>query len=571
LAVSIDDLPDDLELLKKRVVELAAQKDELAAQKDELAAQKDELAAQKDELAVQKDELTCDNRNLEARNAFLEMKLAELLRRRVSQQQEQADDGQRLFGFVHEFADQTGRQLDEAQAKADDEHAEPSNSGRRTGRQRGRRKIPEDLLRVRTVYTLDEDVRRCACNKPMPKIGEVTSEELVRLDMLFVHQLVREKYACKKCEEGVLTAPGPERVLPKSMAGPSLLAWVVNAKFGDHLPYYRLERILEREGAAVSRATLCNWMRGCTELLQPIANEILRQILAGDYVQTDDTSKRIQRGKQGASRFGHVWVYTTPDGKVYYDFTETRERHGPLRVLGDFSGYVQADAYSGYDELFRRGKAVEVGCWAHAKRKFSDAREIDPRVAGKALAAIKRLYDIEREAKRRGLAPKERKALRQKRAPPILGPLREWLQAEAPRVLQRSDIAQAIGYVVNQWDALNRYLEDGRIEIDNNRAERMVKPIAIGRKNDLFVFTEETGQKATVLMSLVESCKAIGVDPRVYLNDVLQALRHDPTADVTTLTPQAWRQQRDENELRQRHRQGTEALLPALAAAVANR
>jgi transposase len=564
LAVSIDDLPDDLELLKKRVVELAAQKDELAAQKDELAAQKDELA-------VQKDELTCDNRNLEARNAFLEMKLAELLRRRVSQQQEQADDGQRLFGFVHEFADQTGRQLDEAQAKADDEHAEPSNSGRRTGRQRGRRKIPEDLLRVRTVYTLDEDVRRCACNKPMPKIGEVTSEELVRLDMLFVHQLVREKYACKKCEEGVLTAPGPERVLPKSMAGPSLLAWVVNAKFGDHLPYYRLERILEREGAAVSRATLCNWMRGCTELLQPIANEILRQILAGDYVQTDDTSKRIQRGKQGASRFGHVWVYTTPDGKVYYDFTETRERHGPLRVLGDFSGYVQADAYSGYDELFRRGKAVEVGCWAHAKRKFSDAREIDPRVAGKALAAIKRLYDIEREAKRRGLAPKERKALRQKRAPPILGPLREWLQAEAPRVLQRSDIAQAIGYVVNQWDALNRYLEDGRIEIDNNRAERMVKPIAIGRKNDLFVFTEETGQKATVLMSLVESCKAIGVDPRVYLNDVLQALRHDPTADVTTLTPQAWRQQRDENELRQRHRQGTEALLPALAAAVANR
>jgi transposase len=572
LAVTIDELPDDIELLKKQVVDLITRSRSLEQQRDTLEQQRDTLERQRDTLERQRDSLHLQNQNLEARTLYLEAKLAEFLQRRASSKQEQIADGQLLLAFAHELAEAAREQLDQALADSEDKvEQEPPSSGDRRQGKRGRRPLPLDLPRFRSVYELDADQRLCSCGVAMPEIGEITSEELVRLDMLFVHQHARMKYACNRCEDGVLVAPGPERVLPKSMAGPSLLAWTINAKFGDHLPYYRLEQILDREGAPVSRATLCNWMAGCSEVLQPVANEVRRQILASDYVQTDDTSKLIQRGKEGSSCYGHVWVYATPDGKVYYDFTETRERHGPLNVLGEFEGYVQADAYSGYDELFRRGKAVEVGCWAHAKRKFDDAKETDPISAGKALAAIRRLYDIERDASRQEMTADERKALRQERAPPILAALLEWLEAESLRALPRSAMAQAMGYVLNQWNALNRYLEDGRIEIDNNRAERLMKPVAIGRKNDLFVFTEETGQKATVLMSLVESCKTIGVDPRVYFNDVLQELRNEAGVDVASLTPWAWKRRRDQDALRQQERAQSQAQLAAAVLAVVRR
>jgi transposase len=533
VTISIDDLPDNIELLKAFVIDLERQRQEL-----------------------------------QSHNDYLKLRLADLLERRSSSRPDQVPDGQLLLAFAHELAEKAQKELaaaiEEAKASvAPDTGQQPSNTAPKTGRKRGRRPLPTDLLRVRSVFEIDEAERLCSCGTAMPEIGEITSEELVRLEMLFVHELVKKKYGCNRCEDGVLVARGPERVLPKSMAGPSLLAWVISAKFGDYLPYYRLERLLERQGAPVSRATLCNWMRGCGELLEPIADEVLRQILAESYLQTDDTSKLIQRGKEGKSRYGHVWGYTTPDGKVYYDFTETRERHGPLRVLGDYEGYVQADAYSGYDELFRLGKAKEVGCWAHAKRKFDDAKEQDPENAAQALAAIRALYDIESEAKRRCLSTDARKAFRAERAPPILSALKCWLEAELVRALPRSDMAQALGYVLNQWAALTRYLEDGRIEIDNNGAERLMKPVAIGRKNDLFVFTEETGKSAAVLMSLVESCKTIGVDPVVYFNDVLQVVRNDPRVDVGTLTPSAWRERRDEDGLRRAQREQAQAQLAA--------
>jgi len=536
-----NELPDDVELLKQHVVEL-----------------RDESA------------------QLRARNLYLEAKLARLLERRASRQQDSEPDGQLLLEFAHEMAETAEGKLDDAlDAASSEPEAPPKPSDEKRGKRkrsgkRGRRPLPDDLVRVKSEFELESDDRRCSCGSPMPEIGEVTCEELARLDMLLVHQIVRKKYACNKCDDGVMVAPGPTRVLPKSMAGPSLLAWVINSKFGDYLPYYRLERILEREGAPVRRATLCNWMAGCSELLQPVADEVLRQILAGGYVQTDDTSKLIQRGAEGSSSYGHVWVYTTPDGKVYYDFSETREGHNPRRVLAGFEGFIQADAFSGYDKLFEDGNVLEVGCWAHAKRKFDDAKDTDLERAGRALAAIKSLYDIEREATRYGMSTDQRRDLRQERAPPILEAFKEWLEAESVRALARSPMATAIGYVLNQWDALCRYLEDGRIEIDNNRSERMMRHVAVGRKNDLFVFTAKTGQKATVLMSLVDSCKAHGIDPSVYLNDVLQEIRHDPGVDVSTVTPWAWKQRRDQDELRRHQRQQAQQQIANAVAGIIN-
>ena len=233
--------------------------------------------------------------------------------------------------------------------------------------------------------------------------------------------------------------------------------------------------------------------------------------------------------------------------EVSYDFTETRSRDGPMCVLKDFAGYVQADAYSGYDELFRVSEAREVGCWAHAKRKFDDAMETDPESAGQALATIRKLYDIESKATQEQSSPDRRRDLRQRDARPILDALKDWLDAEALRVQQRSPIDKAIGYVLNQWDALTRYLEDGRLEIDNNRAERMMKPVAIGRKNDLFVYSTETGKKSAIIMSIVESCKAIDLDPAFYLCDVLQALRQNPEPNIAELVPAAWQARHNED------------------------
>ena len=540
MGLTAEELPDDVELLKQRILEQASQ-------------------IQQQTLAI----------------AYLELKLARMLHRRVSASIVQADDGQKLFDFVHELAEQSGQAVDAAIAKESEAPAGGRGDAARDdpGSSRvskpGRKRLAPELLRIESKYELKEDERVCACGKPMPQIGEIVSEELARLSVLLVHRHVRAKYACNKCDDGVLTAPGPERVLPKSMAGPNLLSWLIASKFGDHLPYYRLEGILEREGVPVSRATLCSWIHGCSVLLQPIADQVLAEILATGYVQTDDTSKRIQRSKDGTGpRFGHAWVYTTPDGKCWYDFTETREGVAPRNVLAGFEGFVQADAYSGYDELFRQGRVKEVGCWAHAKRKFDEAKEIDAKRAGKALAAIQALYAIERQAKIDGLSPAQRYALRQERAPPILEPLKTWLEAELPRVIPKSPTETAIGYVLNQWQALTRYLEDGRLEIDNNNAERRLRPVAVGRKNDLFVFTEETGQSATVLMSLVESCKAIGLDPAPYFNDVLQEMRQNRSVDVATLTPWAWKDRRDQQELRRASR---ELLLDKVVAAVAAR
>ena len=552
MAANNDDLPNDVEALKK-----------LLAERD-------------DAIGL-----------LAARNAYLEKEISKLLRRRTAQSSSPApaDDGQLLFGFIHELAEEARVELEAAaRSSAEEDKTDDSSptsppgkneaSRNSTGpkKRRGRRRLPNDLNRIETLYEIDSCERQCSCGTAMPRIGEDVAEELVRIDLLFVHRHVRAKYACNKCEDGIMVAPGPQRVLPKSMAGPSLLAWVINSKFGDHLPYYRLEGILGREGAPVSRATLCRWMSGCSELLKPIADQILHEIVTDDYVQTDDTSKLMQRSSKGTSRYGHVWVYTNPLGKVYYDFTETRERHGPNRILGDFEGTVQADAYSGYDELFRGGKAIEAACWAHTKRKFDDARETDPENAGRALAAIKKIYDIEREATSRVMTAEERKQLRKERAPPILEALKTWLQAEQNRVLPKSPIATAIGYTLNQWDALNRYLEDGRIEIDNNRSERMLRAVAVGRKNDLFVFDEGTGRMACILMSLVESCKAIGVEPSAYLNDVLQEMRHGGSgANVSKLTPWAWAENQKAEQVQERRKAKTEALLTAVAGAIARK
>jgi transposase len=412
---------------------------------------------------------------------------------------------------------------------------------RRRAKKKGRRKrFPPHLPVVRTLCTLPEESRRCPCGGELEPFSEEVSRELERLETVLVHEIVRKKYACRGCQETVRTAPWRGRVIEKGLLGPGFLAHVITERFGHHMPYYRLEKKYESEGLELSRSVLCQSMARCAELLEPIARELKREILDSPVIHTDDTPVVIARSSEGGSRKARVWVYLNREGRHWYDFTETRERDGPARVLGDYRGFIQADAYQGYDRLYLPGGATEVACWAHVRRKFVDAEETDPELSREAVDRIRRLFQIESEADRQGLSPDARLALRRRKAAPLAEAFREWMDEAETQVLPKGPLGKAIGYARNQWRALKRYLEDGRLSISNNAAERGLRPIAVGRKNWLFFQRAGGGKTASILMSLLMTAKAAGVDPRTYFRDVL--LRISTCSDVRSLTPHGWKE-----------------------------
>lgn len=418
---------------------------------------------------------------------------------------------------------------------------------RSAGRERpaGRRKVfPPHLPVFRTTYELPESERRCACGETLREIGEEVSRELERLEVTAIHEIARKKYACRKCAEGVKTAPGPHRAIEKGMLGVGFLAHVITERFGNHMPYHRLEKKYASEGLSLSRAVLCRAAGRCGELLEPIYKRMKKELLSGEgsstqVIQTDDTPVTLQESSEGRRRQARVWVYQGLGGEQVYDFTESRARDGPIQFLGDYGGYLQADAYAGYNALFGPEGAKEVACWAHARRKFVEAEPTDPRLAQEAIARIGELYAVERRAKEEGLDAAQTRALRERQSLPRLRAFRDWLLLSRTKVLEKSPLAEAIDYSLNQWEALCRYVEDGRLSIDNNGAERSLRAVAVGRKNWLFFGNANGGKTAAILYSLVMSAKEIGIDPRTYLRDLL--LRIARESDVSTLTPQGWK------------------------------
>lgn len=403
---------------------------------------------------------------------------------------------------------------------------------------KGRRKhFPSDAPVVRTTYELPEDERKCACGGELHPIGEECTRELERVELSVIHEIVRIKYACRTCEEGVQVAPAPARPIPKGLLGPGFLAHLIVERFLNHMPYHRQEKKYASEGLDLSRSVLCASAIRCAELLSPIANLLREEVVASDVIHTDDTPVRTLQ-MAGAHKNGRVWVYLNRDGKHWYDFTESRKRDGPLAVLGDFQGWIHADAYPGYDRLYLPGKATEVACWAHARRKFVEAEVSEPEFAKEAIDRIRRLYAIESEAEE--LTPMERFELRNSKSKPILAELRAWLELVESKVLPKGSMASAIRYTLEQWTALCRFLEDGRLAIDNNAAERALRPFALGRKNWLYFQNEMGGRTATILMSLLMTAKAAEVHLRDYFRDVL--LRMAKGEDPKTLTPHAWKE-----------------------------
>jgi transposase len=501
---------------------------------DEIAVLSARLAAAERQLAEKQTELV----QRDTRITQLEHEVAQLRRMHFGPRSERraADDPSQSRFVFPELLDRAQRVADATGAQGT---IEVEVAGHKRRRRAGRRQdFPEHLPVVKTTFELPEEARQC-CGHTMVAIGHDETKELERVETTLVHVIARTKYACRCCGERVLTAPGPARVIDKGLLGSGFLAHVIAERFARHMPYYRLEQKYADEGLSLSRSVLCRSALRCAELLLPIAEQVKREVLASPLVQTDDTPITIQTTPSGGRRTGHAWVYCDLEGRCVYDFTETRSRDGPLSFLANYRGYVQADAFPGYDVLFVGGLRTEVACWAHARRKYVDAKATEPVLAAAALERIGRLYAVERDAKEAGLDAARTAALRQAASSPVLAELRTWLAAVRSQVLDKSPMATAINYTLAQWDALQRYVQDGRIPIDNNGAERALRPLAVGRKNWLFVGHEEAGRKGAVLFSLVATCRAIGIEPRAYLRDVLERIA--TCSDVHQLTPHGWK------------------------------
>lgn len=407
----------------------------------------------------------------------------------------------------------------------------------------GRKGLPKNLPRRRVVQELPAAERICpCCREVMEPIREEVSEQLdYRRASLEVVENVRLVYGCaKKCDEKLVIAPKGDQPIDKGLPGPGLLAHIVGSKYGDHLPLYRLEKALARNGVVIGRSTLCGWMAAAADLADVMVLYLKAQVLQSFCVATDETGILVLDRANGRTFKGRIWVFCGDRDHPWlvYDYTPTRQRDGPEAFLGDYEGNLQADAYTGYDGIYAARRIREIGCWMHGRRYWYEASLSDPAIPMQAIAMIRVLYDVERSA--RELSPADRHARRQERAVPVLNRMQAWLAEVAPKVVPKSPTGDALRYTRNQWEALCRYTEDGRLEIDNGRSERALKLIAIGRRNWLFAGSPEGGRRAANLFSLTGSCMLNDIDPEAYLQDLFRELPGLPESQLHEWTPLAW-------------------------------
>ena len=404
-----------------------------------------------------------------------------------------------------------------------------------TGKRRSA--FPEHYAHVRTTIEVPEQERLC-CGKPMEPMGVELSNKLERLEIAVVHEIARTKYCCRTCQMQVLTAPCPVQPLPKSLLGSNWLALLLVERFGNHMPYHRLEKKYQSEGLKLSRTVLCRSANDLGENFKEVHEALGEEVVSSDVAFADETSVKVQASKAGGPKRAWVWLYANRDGDCFFDYNESRGRDSPTRVLANFKGSLHDDGYCVYEAILDPERVTHVACWAHVRRKFDDAVKPEPELAREALAWIGQLYALDRSAKDRQIDIDGVAALRREHAPVILAGFKQWLDVRQTQVLPEGGIGKAIRYALGRWDALCRFVEDGRFELDNNRAERALRAIAVGRKNWMQFGNERGGQTAAVFFSLIATCKVRGIDPKVYLHDVM--LRLAEGGDPRQLTPREW-------------------------------
>jgi transposase len=513
------DLPDDPALLKRMI-----------AERNAVIAERDSVIAERE-------------RHIEAIEQRHKAEIDALLRRFYGPRSEAFDPAQLLI-FGLEVAENVP--VDEKVVEA--ENGEKLTT-RRFHHKHGRQKLPDHLPRIEVVHDLTAEQIKCpCCGEERCRIGSEASEQLEYVPASFkVLKHIRHKYACKACDEAgkganIEIATKAAQPIEKGLPGPGLLAHVIVSKLGDHLPLYRLENIFARHDVSLARSTMCAWMLAASTLVKPLTDLMAERVRQSKVIHTDDTTVKVQDASlKGRCRTGRAWTYIGDEANPYvaYDFTPDRTRAGPQRWLEKFAGYLQADAYGGYDGIYHKGTVTEVACWAHARRKFFEARETDGRRATQMLEFVRQLYAVEAEAKE--LGHDARRALRQEKSIPVLAGIKAWLDAEQPIVLPRSPMGAAITYALNQWDALCRYTEQGYLNIDNNAAERAIKRVAVGRKNWLFAGTDEAGMSHAKLWTLIASAERHGLDPQRYLMSVLAKIGQTKLSELGQFLPDVWK------------------------------
>jgi transposase len=499
----IDSLPDDTEALKALVLAQAA-------------------------------ELQCKTLKIEQ----LKAQLAKLRRMQFGHSSEKLDSAiaqlELMIEDLHESEGESGTKQSPEAAALREEKQKPV-----------RKPLPEHLPRETVTHSA-----ACVCPKcggEVRRLGEDVTEVLEFVPASFkVIRHVRPKFSCRRCE-AITQAAMPSLPIERGRPGPGLIAHVLVSKYADHLPLYRQSEIYGREGVDLERSTLADWVGRASGLLSPLVEALRKDAMASDVLHGDDTPVPVLAPGTGKTKTGRLWTYVR-DGRPYgdvrppaaaYFYSPDRKGEHPAAHLKDFKGTLHADGYAGFNAIFGQKRVVEAACWAHVRRKFFDVHAATGSpIAKEALDRIGALYGIEVEA--RGRPPDERRRLREQKSKQLLDELRTWLAATNTKLSQKTQLAAAIRYTLSRWPALTRFIEDGRIEIDNNAAERSIRPLALGRKNYLFAGSDAGGERAATIYSLIETAKLNGLDPEAYLRDVIARIADHPINRIGELLPWNW-------------------------------
>jgi transposase len=502
---------------------------------------RDEFVAYKTSLETSHRQLNTTNRSLVYENNLLREELRLLRAYRFGRSSEKLVDGQtQLFDTEEVTA-----------PKPQDENSEEAGKTKTKKKPRpnhpGRHPFPEHMERVIEEVPLSPEERSCTtCGKEMKTVGTQSREELEEVPAkLRVRVFETEVCKCAHCTAAPVVAEAPDRLIPGGSAGPSIWSRVIVDKFVDHQPLNRQEARFARENIYLSRKTLCGWLKQLHPFLHQIVACIREDLLAGGYLQADETPTPMQtREKTGKNHTGYFWVYSRPHGPVFFDFQTGRSRVGPAKLLEYFKGILQHDGWQAYLKL--NMWILHVACMAHIRRKFFEAEKAkDPR-ARKVVRAIGRLYKIERLAKAEGFNAEQRHDLRQKRSVKRMALLKKRILRLAEEATPASALGKACAYALGQWTHMENYLTDGRIEIDNNLVENAIRPVTLGRKNWMHLGSELGGEMAATYLTLVSNCKRLEINPREYLEDVLTRLPNHCQTRLAELTPAAWKAEQAE-------------------------
>ncbi len=538
-------IPTEPEALRDLVLSLLQKQEEKEAEWAERARH---IAQQEAEIAQQKEAITHRDEVI----ARLESTIAKLQRWRFGRRSEKLSPDQ--ISLWEEALDTEIAAMESlletvledsaaVTASRPGEETPVTVPSRPSRRHPGRMQLPDTLPRVEVHH----DPLTCTCGQCgglLETVGEEISEKLDYIPGRFqVIRHVRPKLACRPC--GTIASPAlPAQVIDKGLPTARLVAHVMTAKHVDHLPLYRQETQYLRAGVPISRATLCSWLGHGEYWISVLAEACKMALLEGTILHADETPLPVLNPGSGKTDKAYLWVYRSqadaPHPIVVFDYAPDRKGIHAQHFLGDWKGILQTDDYGGYDALYRKGKILEAGCWAHVRRHFYDVEQRGPSpVAQKALVWIAKLYAIEADIK--ASPPDQKTEARQQRAGPLLESFRAWLSETQMQVAPKSGIAKAIGYALKRWKALTLYLEEGQLSIDNNPVERALRGVAIGRKNFLFVGNDAGGERAASFYSIIETCKFNGVEPFAYLCDVLEKLPTWPNKRLHELLPWNWK------------------------------